>query len=357
MRRLSIFYSFLKAILSLFFLLLFFFSCQNEETASLYPPIDKTPYSLVLPVGFPDLAIPQDNQLTQARVQLGRRLFYEPLLSKDSSLTCASCHLQKNAFSDKRPISPGVEGKLGFRNAPTLANVGYLKLINKDGGVTKLGLQALVPIEDENEMDLPIVQAAKRLNGIPEYVDMAHRAYGRSIDAFVISRALAAFQRTFISAYSRYDAFHFQDKKNALTEQEKRGMDLFFAKKTNCFSCHSGFNFTNDAFENNGLYLEYKDLGRKRVTAQEEDWGKFRVPTLRNIALTAPYMHDGSLSTLEEVVEHYNSGGKGHIHQNELIRPLGLSQREQADLLAFLETLTDSVFVGNKAFLPLSFIR
>lgn len=328
-----------------------FITCQKKQKIN-HPPLDETPYELTLPKGFPDLNIPDNNRLTQARVRLGKKLFYDPILSRDTSISCNNCHFQQHAFSDSKAISPGVDGRMGFRNAPTLANVAYLKALNKDGGVIKLGLQALVPIEDKDEMDLSILKAAARLNDIPEYVELSHQAYGKAPDAFVISRALAAFQRTMISGNSRYDQFHFQGKTEVLTAQEQRGKALFFGERTQCTSCHEGFNFTNDAFENNGLYENYEDQGRKRVTGLEEDRAKFRVPTLRNIELTAPYMHDGGLQTLEEVVAHYNSGGVTHVNKSELTRPLQLSVQEQTDLVAFLKTLTDVSFTQNPIFLP-----
>lgn len=336
----------------LFIILFFFFltACDKEPTP-IIPSLDETPYELTLPEGFPDLTIPDNNQLTQARVRLGKKLFYDPILSRDTSISCNSCHLQAHAFSDNKAISPGVEGRLGFRNAPTLANVAYLDVMNKDGGVTKFGIQALTPIEDENEMDLSILKAAARLNEIPEYVELSHQAYGKAPDAFVISRALASFQRTMISGNSPYDQFYIQGKMDVLTAQEQRGKTLFFSERTQCSTCHEGFDFTNGAFENNGLYLEYADQGRKRVTAQEEDRAKFRVPTLRNVELTAPYMHDGSVESLEDVVAHYNAGGEAHVNKSELIRPLNLTAAEQADLVAFLKTLTDESFINNPEFL------
>lgn len=340
-----------KKILVVIGILSCFVACQKKQKIT-HPPLDETPYELILPKGFPELKIPDNNLLTQARVHLGKKLFYDPILSRDTSISCNNCHFQQHAFSDSKAISLGVDGRMGFRNAPTLANVAYLKAINKDGGVIKLGLQALVPIEDKDEMDLSIIKAAARLNDIPEYVQLSHQAYGKAPDAFVISRALAAFQRTMISGNSRYDQFHFQGKTEVLTAQEQCGKALFFGERTQCASCHEGFNFTNHAFANNGLYEHYEDQGRKRVTGLEEDRAKFRVPSLRNIELTAPYMHDGSLETLEEVVAHYNSGGVAHVNKSGLIHPLQLSMQEQADLIAFLKTLTDEQFIQNSIFLP-----
>ena len=313
-------------------------------------PVDRTPYQLILPAGFPTPDIPADNELTTARVALGKKLFYDPVLSRDSTVSCASCHRQELAFAHDQPISPGIEGRLGFRNSPTLTNVAYLDLVNKDGGVVKLDLQALVPIEDHNEMDFRGILAAQRLRSDPAYLELSLRAYGRAPDSYVISRALAAFQRTLISGESRFDRA--ERGETSLTVAETRGRNLFFSERTHCGSCHGGFNFTFNEFENNGRYPDYEDQGRMRVTLDPADEGKFRVPTLRNVARTAPYMHDGSLPTLAAVIDHYDQGGSGHPNQNPLVRPLHLSAQEKADLLAFLHTLTDSSFIQNPAFRP-----
>lgn len=225
--------------------------------------------------------------------------------------------------------------------------------MNKDGGVVKLGMQAVVPIEDEAEMDFPLLDAAARLRKHPKYVALSQKAYGRFPDPFSITRALAAFERTFISGNSRYDRYVFQQQKEVLTDREIRGMKLFFSDRTNCSTCHKGFNFTNNEFENNGLQESYpNDPGRKRVTANPKDEGKFKVPTLRNIELTAPYMHDGRLENLASVVAHYNNGGRQHPNKNKLISPLGLSKEEQSDLVLFLKTLTDTSFIQNPDFQP-----
>ncbi|MCB0571313.1 MAG: c-type cytochrome [Phaeodactylibacter sp.] len=320
--------------------------CQKEEPS----PLDETPYELHLPAGFPYPDIPEDNQLTLARVALGKRLFYDPVLSADSTVSCASCHRQSLAFADAAAISPGVKGRLGFRNAPTLANVAYITLANKDGGVPRLDLQPLVPIEDENEMALFILDAARRLNALPGYQAAFQKAYGQDATAFTITRALSAFMRTFISGNSPYDRY--DRGEGGLSESAQRGMALFFGNRAQCGGCHSGFNFTDNDFHNNGLYETYADPGRMRATFLPEDEGKFRVPTLRNIALTAPYMHDGSLATLEDVISHYDNGGSQHPNKDPRIRPLGLSDAEKADILAFLQALTDTAFITNPAFLP-----
>ncbi len=325
-------------------------SCR-QETAE--PVIDDTPYVYDLPAGFPTPPLSVENPQTQAKVELGRRLFYDPILSADQTISCNSCHRQELAFADDQPITAGVEGRLGFRNAPTLVNLAYASLVHKDGGVPKLDMQAGTPIEDALEMDLSIFTAAERLNANADYRDAFIRAFGREADAFTITRALAAFQRTFISGNSPYDQYRYQNQAMALAETAKRGMELFFSDELACSTCHGGFNFSDQSFTNNGSKLDYSsDLGRYRVTLDSLDIGKFRVPTLRNVALTAPYMHDGSFPDLESVIAHYNTGGQGHAWQDDRIRPLALSTQQQADLKAFLEALTDETFVTNPVFGP-----
>ena len=307
-----------------------------------------TPYELHIPEGFPDPVFPENNQLTQDRVDLGRMLFYDPVLSIDSTVSCASCHHQALAFSDNKSISPGVEGRLASRNAPTLANVVYNPTVLYDGHLTTLEMQVLVPIEEHVEMDFNIVEVAKRLNNNSTYVQMSLKAYERVPDAFVITRAIAAFERTFISGNSKYDQAEYQGKK-VLSRSEKRGKKLFF-EKLYCTQCHSGFNFTNYKTLNNGLYEVYADSGRMRVTKLEKDRAMFKVPTLRNIMLSAPYMHDGSLASIDEVIDHYESGGKNHKNKSEILQPFKLTPKQRKDLIAFLHTLTDLDFISNKRY-------
>ncbi len=229
-------------------------------------------------------------------------------------------------------------------------NVVYHPYFTREGGVPTLEMQILVPIQEHNEFDFNILKIAGRLKSDTAYVRLSRDAYGRDPDFYIITRGIACFERTLISGESRYDRFAFQGKTGALNASERRGMDLFFSEKTNCSTCHAGFNFSNYAFENNGLYENYVDPGRFRLTEDSSDIARFKVPTLRNVALTAPYMHDGSLPTLESVVEHYNSGGRAHPHRSPLVRPLGLTVGEKADLVAFLESLTDEKFVSNPKF-------
>lgn len=321
------------------------------EPAPVTISVDETPYEYELPTGFP---IPQElaeNPITQAKVALGKRLFYDPILSADETISCNSCHLQEFAFADQRAISPGVEGRLGLRNAPSLANLAYVTVFHKDGGVPKLEIQAATPIEDVNEMDLSIFTAADRLNDITNYREQFLRAFGRKADAFTITRSLAAFLRTMISGNSPYDQYTYQGQTDALSAAQLRGRALFFSDELACSTCHSGFNFTNDEFFNNGLQLDYSDdVGRQRVSLDTLDLGKFRVPSLRNVALTAPYMHAGNLPSLEAVVEHYNNGGVGHPLQDDRIRPLHLTPSQMIDLVTFMESLTDEAFIDDERF-------
>lgn len=339
--------TFFKIIISLgvLALVLIFFNKNYFKNSN---AADDNPYDLQLPKGFPKPVFAKNNQLTSERIAFGKKLFFDPILSSDSTIACATCHKPELAFADSVSVTKGIEGRVGFRNAPTLVNVAYHGRLNKDGGVVKLDMQAVVPIEDEDEMGYSLLEAADRLSKHPEYSKMSMDAYGRPPDPFTITRALASFERTLISGNSRYDQYFFQNKKDILTESEKRGMELFFSKKTNCSVCHEGFNFTRNTYENNGLKTDYsEDQGRQRVSLLKEDIGKFRVPTLRNIALTAPYMHDGSVNSLEEVIEHYNRGGKNHPNKNELIRPLNLGETQKTDLINFLKTLTDVAFVSS----------
>lgn len=332
-----------------FFILLCQISCKKET------PIENqvfTPYQLQIPKGFDEPEIPSENQLSQERVALGKMLFFDPILSRDSSISCGTCHLQNLAFTDGNEISIGIENRKGFRNTVGLSNVAYQPYLFKEGGVPTLEQQVIAPIEDENEMDFTFLEAVKRIEKHPIYPDLILKAYGRDVDAYSISRAIACFERTLISGNSNFDRYEFHDEKTALNESEIRGKNLFFSDKTNCSSCHNGFNFTNNAFENNGLLNQYDDQGRFRITFDSTDIGKFKIPSLRNVEQTAPYMHNGSLGSLEEVVEHYNSGGSDHSNKNPQIEGLNLSEEEKIDLVAFLKSLTDWDFLENEAYIP-----
>ncbi|MFT6355888.1 MAG: cytochrome c peroxidase [Saprospiraceae bacterium] len=303
-----------------------------------------------IPQGFPSIDFPEGNAFSETRWALGKKLFFDPVMSANSSISCATCHLPELAFSDNQAFSPGVENRPGTRNASPLFNLAYHPYFTREGGVPTLEMQILVPIQEHNEFDFNIVLIAERLAQDSTYQTMAQLAYDREPDAFVITRALANFERSLLSGYSRYDQHFNYDLDKILTASELRGRDLFFSKKTDCANCHGDSNFTNYDFQNNGLYESYEDVGRFRLTGLEADRALFKVPSLRNIELTAPYMHDGSMVSLEEIVDHYNSGGKNNPQKSNLIRPLNLTDSDKNDLVNFLKTLTDEAFVSNPIF-------
>ena len=271
-------------------------------------------------------------------------------MSKDGLVSCASCHDPKLAFSDSEAVSKGSGGLLGTRNSPSLTNVAYHPYFTREGGIPTLEMQILVPIQEHNEFNNNIVLIADTLSKIPSYIEMAKAAYDQEPNAFVITRALAQFERSLISGQSSYDLEYNYGIEGSMSASALRGKALFESDRTSCSSCHSGFNFTNYTFENNGLYEIYEDNGRERLTQDSDDRALFKVPTLRNVEVTGPYMHDGSISSLSEVVDHYNRGGNGHMHQSELIRPLQLTNEEKTDLVEFLYALTDQKFITNKNF-------
>lgn len=300
-----------------------------------------------LPSSFNPVSYPQDNEYTAERWDLGKRLFYENRLSIDSTINCGSCHKAELAFSDDVAMSNGVKGRPGTRNSPSLANVAFHPYYTREGGVPTLEQQILVPLQEHNEFAFNILKAGERLSKDSSYDKQSIKAYSRPMDYYVITRAIANFERSLVSTSSKFDAYIQNTISNPLTKQELQGMMLFYSDKTNCYSCHGGPNFTEYSFENNGLYEIYSDAGRMKLTNKLIDQATFKVPSLRNIELTAPYMHDGSLATLAQVVEHYNAGGKPHPNKNKLIRPLKLSEKEKKELLLFLKTLTDQDFVSD----------
>ncbi len=312
-----------------------------------------TPLTLDIPKGFPPMNIPSDNPMTVEAVDLGRQLFFDPLLSKDYSISCASCHFPAYAFSDTVAVSPGVhEDRLGNRNAYPLANVGYLQALFMEGGVPSLELQVMAPMGETSEMDMPLHEAVERMRGNKTYVELSQKAYDREIDPWVVTRALAAYQRTLISGDSSFDHFLYHGEKDALSDDAKAGWKRF--KAFGCYSCHSGPLLTDQRYYNIGLYSEYDDPGRGRLTDDPDDRGKFRVPSLRNVALTAPYMHDGSIKSLDEVIDHFALGGKVHINKSSLIKEFEIDEQGKRELIAFLESLTDSTFISNTDHLPVS---
>lgn len=321
--------------------ILFLSGCSKDSGPSYFDPYQE------IPEGFPDMVFPEGNEYSYSRWILGKKLFFDPVMSRDSSISCASCHMPNMAFTDNKATSPGIEMRPGTRNSPSLANVGYYPYLLREGGVPTLEMQVLVPIAEHNEFDFNVVDLSYKLRENEEYVNLAKQAYNREIDPYVITRAIANFERSIISGKSNYDKF-INGNKSALNTNEKRGMDLFFSERLKCTSCHSGVFFTDHSFQNNGLYLNYPDSGRMRLTGEIKDRALFRVPSLRNVGLTYPYMHDGKMSTLLDVINHYNSGGVNHFNKSVKIEPLKLTEEEKSSLVAFLNSLSDFEFVNDR---------
>lgn len=328
---------------SIIFIGLLFQSCNDSarETERL------NEWNVELPSHFDSLPIPLNNPMNKAKVELGARLFYDPLLSIDSSLSCASCHIASFAFSDGKIKSRGQSDSLTFRNSPVLFNLAYAPYFMMDGGVPTLELQIVAPLMHENEMGFDLFKLSDRLAENEIYQELSLRAFDRELDPAAIAYSIAAFERSLLSYQSKYDAYLSEDK-SVFDEEEKRGFDLFYSDSLNCSSCHSGINFSNYKFYNIGLYQSYTDPGRWRITEKAADIGKFKVPTLRNIEYSAPYMHDGSFATLEEVITFKMSGGKTNENKSDTINSFQLNENDQKSLLSFLKSLSDPIFVERE---------
>jgi cytochrome c peroxidase len=285
-----------------------------------------------------------DYSTTVELISFGEQLFFDKRLSADNSIACATCHQPEKAFTDGLTLSRGINGKTAMRNASGLYNVSYQHHLMFDGEVKTIEIQALVPLRDTVEMGSNMGTLVAKLDAIPEYNRKAKELFKTPFTAFVLTRSLAAFQRSLISDNSRFDREIYKKEINVLSDSERRGWKLF-SSKLYCTTCHSAPHFTNFKVENNGLYTSYdtiSDKGRFRINMLNSEVGNFKTPSLRNIALTAPYMHDGSLKTLDAVIDHYMKGGNGHINQNKAIVPFKLSTEEKIDLKAFLQSLTDN---------------
>ena len=302
-----------------------------------------------LPLGL-DLyrPIPQDNPVTAAKVKLGKKLFGDKLLSRDRSLACKGCHQPKRAFTDGRAKAVGVYGRQGPRSVPTLVNRAYGRAFFWDGRTSTLEEQVIKPIESESEMDLTVGEAVGRLKRKSRYRKMFHQAFHREPNGEDLARALASYVRTIYSGDSPFDRYIY-GKRGALTDQQRRGLRIFRGKG-NCTACHIGPTLTDEDFHNTGVAWrkgKIQDKGRFTVTGKLEDQGAFKTPTLREVSRTAPYMHDGSLATLQDVINFYSDGGRKNPHLDEEIQPRNLNIQEKKDLLAFLQSLTGKVHQGN----------
>ncbi|MER3554812.1 MAG: methylamine utilization protein [Meiothermus sp.] len=309
-------------------------------------------YVVKVPDHFPPMPIPDDNPMTAEKVELGRKLFYDKRLSSDNTLACASCHKQEFAFSDRgNAVSTGVGGRKGTRNAPTLSDVGYRDKLFWEGGSPRLETQAVGPITNPDELNMEPADLEAKLRAIPEYKTAFEAVFPDGLTFLNLAKAIAAFERTLVSSNSAWDRFREGDQ-NALSPAALRGMRLFFGERGDCFHCHGGQDFTDNSLRNNALSTVYTDIGLARLTDKDEDVGKFKVPTLRNVELTGPYMHDGSIKTLHDVVKHYNNGGAANLNADPLMRPLGLSEAEVDDIVEFLKALTDRDFTKDPRFGP-----
>jgi|TARA_Y100000385_G_C13109130_1_gene650995 cytochrome c peroxidase len=338
-------------------------SCKKDKVT-----YEATPYELEIPSHFPQMIIPEDNPMTVEGVELGRKLFYETLLSGDNSISCAECHAPSSAYSDPNQFSTGIDGIQGGRNSMALINLGWNQAFFWDGRAKTLEEQILIPVEDPIEMHETWTNAVSELSASIEYRNMFFKAFGDGgIDSTRVAKAIAQFLRTMISGSSKYDVMYKfenglslnsteQGIYTTVTPSEWAGYDLFKSLNgADCFHCHNGPLMQVHKFSNNGLDATFSDLGRGGVTGNPNDNGKFKVPTLRNIAYSAPYMHDGRLATLDDVINHYSN----FIQMSPTIDPLiefagqggvQLDALEKDLLKQFLMTLSDENFVNNPDF-------
>ena len=314
-------------------------------------------YSMVLPLGLQAGAayLPDKNPITQAKIELGRKLYFDARLSKDGTISCASCHAPEKGFSDGRPTSLGVGGQAGARNAPTVMNRLFSKEQFWDGRATDLEDQALGPIQNPIEMGHTLDGMISNVEKIQAYAPEFQAAFGSpGINADRVAMAIASYERTVLAGNAPYDRYQAGDK-SAMSESAVRGMELFNdAAKANCVNCHAGFNFTDESYHNLGVGMDKPnpDWGRFSVTKADFDKGAFKTPTLRNVTQSSPYMHDGSEVTLLEVVNFYDKGGLKNQWLSKEIKPLGLTDQQKADLVAFLESLTGEVRGIERPSLP-----
>lgn len=355
-----------------------FFSCKKDKRPSGngnplaeefqdLTIISYSPVAVSLPdfETLPKMDIPADNPLTEDGIELGRFLFYDPLLSGNETMACADCHLPKGGFTDNLAVSTGIDGNVGLRSSMSLINAGYFtKGLFWDGRIQTLEEQALLPVEDVNELHNDWETVIEKLQKHSDYPTRFRQAFGinntSEITKELAAKALAQFERSLVSANSKYDQVIRGEA--FFTDEELGGFEIFFDEPNDlpdaeCGHCHNAPLFTVNQYFNNGLdkvssLEDFKDKGLGDITNNPFDNGKFRAPSLRNIALTAPYMHDGRFQTLEEVIDHYNEGAHFADNIDPLIKTkgLGLNEKHKADLLAFLHALTDTSFVNNPAY-------
>ena len=310
-----------------------------------------TPYIIEIPYGFPDMNIPTNNPMTVEGIALGKRLFKDPILSANNTQACIDCHIQASSFSDPNQFSTGIDNIQGIRNTSSLINLGWNTSFNWDGSSLTLEEQAFEPVTNPAEMHNTWKNVEKVLNSHNEYPYLFKEAFNINyIDSTHIVMAIAQFERTLISSNSKFDKY--LNNEVQLTPSELNGYAIFNTEKGDCFHCHGTQMFMDNQFHNNGLDTEpFIDSGRAKVTGNADDYGKFKTPTLRNIEFSAPYMHDGRFLNLEEVIEHYNSGGNYSSTVDPLMKKIGiglqLTNQEKNDLVAYLKTLSDYNFINK----------
>lgn len=354
-------------------------SITPEEGDLLNIAYNPVAYTIPKPAHFPQIPMPDSNKNTVDGIQLGRRLFYDPILSADSTMSCATCHGIEGSFTDNKRFSIGIDGIAGRRSSMSLLNVAYVadNGLFWDGRVKTLEQQSLKPVEDPIEMHNTWPNAVVKLRKHPEYPALFRKAFGitdsKEIDKYMAAKAIAQFERILISSgKSKYDQFRFEQKVDLFDEEEIDGMLMFFDEggssklpDAQCFHCHGGITLTGGQYFNNGLdkvtdLNDFQDKGRGMITGNKNDNGKFRAPTLRNIVYSPPYMHDGRFNTLEEVLDHYSKNGNGVSNEDPFIRQIGfvipgsnpvrhagLNAYQKQAVIKFLRTLTDTAFINN----------
>lgn len=355
---------YLKGLNWFLFLALFSYSCGDaEKSASNLEdiPYNPEPYTLQLPDYFPRMPIPADNPLTKEGITLGRDLFYDNILSGDGTMSCSSCHDPRKAFTDGLAVSTGIDGVAGRRSSMSLVNVGFTKNgLFWDGRSRTLEDQALLPVEDVNELHTTWPEVILRIQQHASYPAMFRKAFGikdkSEITKELVAKAIAQFERIIISADSKYDRY--KQGKEKLTDLELIGFSLYLDiagddfPDAQCNHCHQLDLASGDAFFNNGLQasptlFDFKDLGQGGFTKLDAENGKMRAVSLRNIMLSAPYMHDGSLATMDDVLNHYISKGKPSPNKDPLLNAIPLTPGYKKALLAFIQTLTDTSYLNN----------
>jgi len=329
-------------------------AASNTEPAAGAQAPQGTPYTINVPKGLPPVPVPADNPMTVEKVNLGRMLYFDKRLSKDGSVSCATCHDPKHAWAETTPVSTGIGGQKGGRNSPSVINTAYAPVLFWDGRAKSLEEQALGPIANPIEMGHTVDAMVAELNRLAPYKELFQKVFGTEVTADGVAKAIAAFERTVLSGNSPYDKYQDGDE-SALSDAQKRGMQKF--DDAGCATCHAPELFSNFRFYNAGVSWdkETPDVGLMEVTKKESDKGKFRVPMLRDVAKTAPYFHDGSAATLEEAVALMAAGGRDNPNLDRMFRPVReakLTEADQKDIVAFLNALSGEFPVVDPPELP-----